>query len=369
MSRETALTYGSGAVLIVFAGVVVVSSFAFRPMEGGGSRFGSASLATVLPARVEPVESFSVNALFAGKIADVLVSVGADVRPGQKLMEISSDEATAEVQRARARAKVAQARLTAARAGARPNQSRLLEEQYESAKSAWKAHRERLETFSSMEAERAYADARGRLLETRQLFDKRLVSRAELDEDETRERAESRNLAAAQEHRSLLKQEVDSAASQTRLIEMQMHAPDGLEIQSAAADYADAKAVLALAEQRVTEQQITVKQAGTVLRIGVRPGEYVPAGARLLTIADLSCLSIEVPVSAAIAKQIQTGGPVVVRLPTDPPARVEAAISSITLVPDEVQRTYLVKVVIPNPKTGAVLAGLDGAVEFPHLKP
>jgi multidrug resistance efflux pump len=136
-----------------------------------------------------------------------------------------------------------------------------------------------------------------------------------------------------------------------------------------AADYEDAKSVLAYAEQRVAEQQVTAKQAGTVLHLGVRPGEYVLAGVRLLKIADLSRLAVEVPVSAAIAKHIRSGDPVVVRLPTDPPARVEAVISSVTLVPDEVQRTYLVKVVIPNPKAGAVLAGLDGAVEFPHLKP
>jgi multidrug efflux pump subunit AcrA (membrane-fusion protein) len=207
---------------MVLAGLVG-SSLLFRPTEREGSRLNAAPIVTVLPGRVEPVQSFYVNSPFGGKIADVLVNAGADVRPGQKLIEITSEEAMSELQRARARVKVAEARLRAARAGARPNQTKILKEQHETAQNSWKAHRERLESYSTTEAERAYADAKARLLEARQLFDKQLASRAELDDCQARERAELRNLAAAQEHRSRLKQEVDAAASQVRLTEMQMN--------------------------------------------------------------------------------------------------------------------------------------------------
>jgi hypothetical protein len=81
---------------------------------------------------------------------------------------------------------------------------------------------------------------------------------------------------------------------------------------------------------------------------------------------DVRELSIEVPVDAAIAQSVNKGDPVSVRLPTHPPQQIEAFVASVVLAPGEDARSYVVRVLIPNPDPRTILAGLEGAVAFRH---
>ena len=58
--------------------------------------------------------------------------------------------------------------------------------------------------------------------------------------------------------------------------------------------------------------------------------------------------------------------PVTVRVPTDPPTRVSAKITSVSTVPDPAKQAYLVKINVPNPDPRTILAGLEGAIEIRH---
>ena len=106
---------------------------------------------------------------------------------------------------------------------------------------------------------------------------------------------------------------------------------------------------------------------GTVLSALVAPGECVAAGATLFQMGDVAELSVEVPVDAEIARNVAKGDRVTVRLPTHPPTQIEAAVSSVVLAPGEDTRSYVVRVLIPNPDPRTILAGLEGAVAFRHM--
>jgi multidrug efflux pump subunit AcrA (membrane-fusion protein) len=105
-----------------------------------------------------------------------------------------------------------------------------------------------------------------------------------------------------------------------------------------------------------------------VLSVPVAAGERVTAGAVLFQIGDLSELSVEVPVGAQIARKIHRGEKVLVRLPMDPPRQVEAPVSSVLLTPGEDGQSYVVRILIPNPDTNVILAGLEGEVVFRHSR-
>lgn len=364
-SAITKLSWG----LFVLLAISILFSALSNPASHRLPAIYPASPKTTLPAHIEPAMTFTLQAEFPGKVTSVLVSQGMNVKPGQTLALLDSTELTADVERARRRLKFAETRLATAQAAEKRNgTARIQREQFESAKKARKAAAERLEAFSAADAEKSYDQARERLSQIRALLDQQLATRAELDECEAREQIELRNLKAAREHRSRLKQEFDSADSQVRVATMHSEVSSGGALQSAQMEVEDARNSLRVAIERVLTQRIAAQSAGTVLEIPLHPGERVVAGTPLLKIADLSRLTFEVPVAAKLAEQIPTGSPVVVRLPTDPPMLIPASVSSVILVPDQASQSYLVRITIPNPNPAAILAGLEGAVEFHHLE-
>ncbi len=322
---------------------------------------------TVLTARIKPVQSFTINAEFPGKVTSVQVAPGAEVKAGETLAVLESEELAEQWERAQRRYKFVQNRLAAARAAEGKNRrARIEREQLETAARARQAARERLRAYSVADAEKAHADAKARLTQLRSLMEQQLATRAEAEESQAQEQAAGRNLQAAREHWSRLKQEADAAESQLRLSRMQSSTAGG-ELLNAQLELEEAKEALRAASARMFNQFVTAPRAGTILRVSLQAGDRVTSGTPLFQIADLSKLTFEVPVSAKVAQHISPGSSVAVRVPTEPPIRVAAEVSSVMLVPDQDRQFYLVQVTIPNPNRAAILAGLEGAVEFPHL--
>ena len=112
--------------------------------------------------------------------------------------------------------------------------------------------------------------------------------------------------------------------------------------------------------------RVIAQRPGTVLSAPLAAGDRVTSGAVLFQIGDLSELSVEVPVGGRIARQIHKGDKVLVRLPMDPPRQVEASVSTVLLAPGQDPHSYVVRVVIANPDSSVILAGLEGEVVFRH---
>jgi membrane fusion protein, multidrug efflux system len=323
-------------------------------------------LSTVLPARIKPSTTFAANTELAGRVVSVAVSPGTLVRAGQTLATLDSDELNDEIERARRRVKFDESRTTVLRHPGSRAAKRVETERYQSALHAKKAARERLGVYSTMDMEKAWTEAKRRTAQIRSLLDQQLATASELDDALSREQDALNALKNAREHWSRLKQEAQIADSQVRMARVDT-SEDPNTLLAAQMDLDDAREALRQAQQKERAKTITARRAGTVLRVDVHPGDRVTPGEALFQIADLSELNFEVPVSASIAEQVRPGRAVVVRIPTDPPRTQAASVASVLLSPDQDHPSYIVRITIPNPNPAAILAGLEGAVEFPHL--
>ena len=364
-SRLQPLAWASFALL---ATSFVVSAL-IRPGGHLLPTFGSNDLSTVLPARIKPSNTFSTNSELTGKVTAVLVAAGAQVQAGQTLATLESDDLKDELDRARRRVHFAESRLEALRPGRDHRAHRAQQERVTTALRSRKAASERLGGYTNTtgDMEKAWADAKRRTAEIRALVDQQLATAAELDDAIARERQALNELKAAREHLSRLKQEVDLADSQLRMTRADTVEGNADALLAVQMELEEAREALRQITQKERATEVRANRAGAVLRVEVHPGDRVIAGQPLFQIADISELDFEVPVSAGVAELVHPGRAVFVRIPTDPPRRQAATVSSVLLSADQDHSSYIVRITIPNPNPAAILAGLEGAVEFPHL--
>jgi len=323
---------------------------------------------TVLPATIGAGAQFNILSEFPAKVNEVLVSHGVSVKEGDVLARLESAEITNQLATARKRVEIAELRLRDAHAS--NHSERLLSAQSERLAAAVRdrdAARERLKAFSLEQTESALAAATSRVAEIRSLIRQGLATGVELDNARVQEQGATRDLNAAKEHFSRLKQEDEQTEAQVRLAQVQP-AADNPEVAPAEWELEQARSALALAEQRERRLVVTAPGAGTIIELPVHAGESILAGVPLARIANLSHLMISVPVSAQIARKITIGKPVRVRLPSDPPMRLDSTVESVTIAPNSAQPAYLIRVLVANPDPKLVLAGLEAAVEFEHLE-
>jgi multidrug resistance efflux pump len=332
------------------------------------SNWGGEDLSTVLPARIKPSSTFSANSQLSGTVSALLVSAGSRVKPGDVLAKLDSEELGDEITRAQRRVRFAESRLAALHPKRDHSAKRMEKERYQVALRSKRAAIERLTAYSYADLEKAWNDAKRRTAEIRSLVDQQLATAAELDGATARELQALNELKAAREHKSRLKQEADQAESQLRMTGTEIQEPTNPDaLLAVQMELEDAREALKQTVQKKQFMQVRAIRQGTVLRVEVHPGDTVVVGQALLQIADLSELRFEVPISAALAEVVHPGRAVFVRIPTDPPRRQPAKVSSVLLSTDQDRPSYIVQIAIPNPNPDAILAGLDGAVEFPHL--
>jgi multidrug resistance efflux pump len=323
---------------------------------------------TVLPARIDAGAQLNVLAEYPGRIRSVDIAAGSRVRKGASLLQLENADLSGQVAAARRRLEIATARVRETRSEGQADSVRMAQSEREAA--AFRDRdlaKQRLDAYSLEPAESALASAKRRTVEIQALVGRGLATSAELENARLQEEGSSRDLVAAREHFSRLKQEGEQAESQIRLVQFQTTAK-APETASAGWEVDQVRAELKLAEDRERRLRVIAPGPGTVIDLPVNPGESVLAGTVLARIADLNRLTITAPVSAQIAQRIRVGKHVRVRLPSDPPVRLEARVESVTLAPDSAQRAYLVRTTVPNPNPRIVLAGLEGAIEFDHLE-
>jgi multidrug efflux pump subunit AcrA (membrane-fusion protein) len=351
----------TGGFIVVLAGLVVWSALGER-LPVGLQHVISLVPSTVLPARIEPADTWTIYSEFPARVASVQVAPGQQVQVGQLVAVLENDDLVIDLDHSRRRLARAEAKIPS---GAR-TPGPVDKEQLRLATKSLEAARARLEAYSLADAENVWKRSRDRLAQVRSLFEQHLATNAELEDWQARELGEARNLQAAQEHLSRLRQEVELAESQLNIQQMAQTtttaaAADGDELESA-------RAAVAAAQARLDRLRVVAPRTAAILEVPMHAGDSIPAGSLLIRGADLANLNFDVPVAASIALRIAPDTPVVVRVPSEPPMRIRARVSSVLLVPNQAAQSYRVRVTIPNPTPGTVLAGLEGAVEFPHLE-
>lgn len=269
-------------VSVAIVGIVALNLFAFARKAPGQDAAGATAAdaptpgVVAGPGLVEPKsETIRVSAQVGGKLAQVLVDEGDRVAAGQVLAVLINDDLRARVASAQAelRAREADARRVAN--GARGEERRQ----------------------AGAEVRQAEADvehARADHTRAAQLFEERVISRAEMDRVEQTLRVASARLDALRERHALVEAEAREE-DRTR----------------AAADVALAAARLREAEAMYEKTFVRSPIDGVVLRRHARAGESVSTqfDSPIVTLADRSAVRVRMDVDETDVAHVRVGQP------------------------------------------------------------
>jgi HlyD family secretion protein len=270
MSRSSWLIIGGvGVVAALNLGVL-----ARRAPAESTAETAAPSPAVAAPGIVEPKsESIRVASQVGGKLLQVLVDEGDAVTQGQVLAELINDDY-------KARLASAEAELAAREADARRVENGARAEERRGAEADLR------------QAEADVAHAKADHARTQQLFDEKVISRAEMDRAEQALRVSQARADSLRERRTL----VDS--------------------ESREEDRARAKADVALARARVQEARAMLDKtvvrspiSGIVLRRHAKAGESVSTqfDSPIVTLADRSSVRVRMDVDESDIARVRVG--------------------------------------------------------------
>lgn len=324
--RKVALVALAG-LLVAGAAVRVVGG-----LTGGGG--GADASGTIEAGEVR------VKAEVAGRILDVLVEEGQEVRAGQALVKLDPAVHEAQLRQADAAWRAAQARYEDAAAGGQPAQVRQARAVLDQAL----ARRD--------EARRGYERAQA-------LFDEGATTQSQLD-------AAASQLRVAEEQVTAAGAALDLARTGAT-----SHAVDALK---AAAEQAEA--ALSLARLNLEKTVVRAPGDGTVSVLPAEAGELVLPGAPVAVVADLSRFWVRVYLPVTELGRVKVGQAAEVQVDPYPRkvfrGRVASIASEAEFTPRNVQTrkervnlVFAVKVTLDDPE-GLLRPGLPADVDFPR---
>lgn len=221
-------------------------------------------------ARVATLSRVDVGSTVTGRVAQVRVAEGAQVRQGDVLVRLESDELRAALAQAVAAERQAQARITGLRSSGR----------------------------TAAQAARAQADAtlqaaNASLARVQQLVADGFYSPAQLDEA----------------HRAV---EVARAQQLSAQAQMQANADAGTDVAQAQAQWALAQAATVAAQARLAQTDLLAPADARVLVRAVEPGQIVQPGKALLSLALAGPTQLVAQVDERFLDQLQPGQKAVV---------------------------------------------------------
>ena len=319
-------------------------------------------LKTVLPGRIGAIQLMPVTVEFIGRAVSVHVKPGQVVAEGELLAELESPELVERLDRAKRRLAFASSRLRH-----KPQTAALLwREQQQGAVQQSQDARSRLAAYSLDGAESGYARSQREVANITKLVQQHLATTQDLEAARRQLDVDLATLDNAKRTKTRLEHEARAAASQLKMVMIQKASAEPAADPSAQLEYEDAKTAYELAERQLKSLRVLAPAKATVLTVSVQPGALAGGWAPLFQLADLQNLQVEVPVTARLAAMIKSRSPVKIVIPGDPPQALSAAVGDIQLVPDQLERSHVVRIVMPNPQPGSILIGMECTVEFAH---
>ena len=256
--------------------------------------------------RVVTQSRVDVGITLTGRVLLVAAVEGAQVRKGDVLVRLESDELRAALDQARANEQQAAARLAGLRSTGR----------------------------SSAQAGLAQADsvliaAKAELQRTQELVAKGFLSEAKLDEARR-----GADVAQAQQ----VSARAQSAANADR----------GTDVAQAQAQLALANAATAAARARLMQAVVVAPADARVLTRGVEPGQIVQPGRALLSLAVTGPVQLVAQVDERYLEQLQVGQTASVLADAFPQARFAARVRLISPLVDAQRGAVEVKFALPD---------------------
>ncbi len=251
--------------------------------------------------RVASLSRVDIGSTLTGRVRQVAVIEGAQVKQGDVLVRLESDELRAALEQAMANEAQVRARLGGLRSTGR----------------------------SATQASQAQADSvliavRAELRRTQELVNKGFISQARLDEVR-------RSVEVAQAQQS------GARAQSTAISER------GTEVTQAQAQTALAEAATASAQARLAQTELIAPANARVLSRLVEPGQIVQPGRALLSLALAGPLLLVAQVDERYLEQLQIGQTVAVLADAFPEQRFSARVRSIAPLVDSQRGAIEVK--------------------------
>jgi HlyD family secretion protein len=303
MSRRSIVT------LVVLVALVAggLAWWTTRSVAVSGVTVRTAPLVRTLQfsARVVSASRVDIGSTLTGRVLRVAVTEGAQVKNGELLVELESDELRAALDQARANERQATARLSGLRSTGRNGAQAAV-----------------------AQADSVLLAAQAELKRTQALVAKGFISEARLDET-------LRAVAVAQAQR-------DSAQAQ-----LTANAERGTDITQAQAQQALANAAVAAAKARLAQAVLTAPADAKVLTRTVEPGQIVQPGRALLSLALANRLQLLAQVDERYLDQLRVGQAASVVADAFPDQRFAARVQSIAPLVDTQRGAVEVKLSLP----------------------
>ena len=304
MSRRTILALAALAALLV----AVLAWWALRAPLVPALTVQPAPLVRTLlfSARVATASRVDVGSTLTGRVLEVAVDEGAQVRRGDVLVRLESDELRAALDQAQASERQAAARLAGLRSSGR---------------SAAQA--------AVAQAESVLQAARAELQRTQDLVARDFLSQSRLDD---------------------ARRAVDVAQAQLAGARAQLaaNAEQGTDVAQAQAQLALARAAVAATQARLEQAVVTSPADARVLVRAVEPGQIVQPGRALLTLALAGPLQLVGQVDERYLEQLQIGQPASVLADAFPGRSFAARVQAIAPVVDAQRGSIEVKLALPQ---------------------
>jgi HlyD family secretion protein len=291
---------------------------------------------TVVPAR-----SAEVVPKISGRVVRVLVQDGDRVAAGQALVELDASDQRNDLAQAEAAVAAAEARLAALETGQRPQERQVIFNAFTQAQNQVKA----AETQVAL-AQASLRVAEDNLRRHEQLLRDGAVSQAQVDQARLQYEQARAQVQAAQTQLEIARTAVDSARQQWDMTQTGAREED---LRAARAQVAQARAVAAVARQRLASMTIRAPFAGRVSGVTASVGDYLVSGdfagrsGIVAQVYDEGALDVEVRIGERDIGLVKVGQPAVLRLEGGSDAAVEAVVRVISPAADAASRSALVR--------------------------
>jgi HlyD family secretion protein len=322
------------------------------PVEVTRVTSGSVMRTIEVSGTVVPVRSAEVQPKISGRVARVLVQDGDRVASGQVLVEVDAADQRGDLRQAEAAVAAAEARLALIEQGQRPQERQIVSNALTQAENQVKA----AETQVTL-AQASLRVAEDNLRRNEQLLRDGAIAQAQVDQARLQYDQAQAQVQAAQTQLEIARAGVDSARQQ---VELSRLGPRDEEIRAAQAQVAQARAVAALARQRLGNMSIRAPFAGRVSGVRLSPGDYVVSGdfagrgSSVALVYDDRAIDVEVKVGERDLGLVKIGQPAILRLEGSADATAEATVAVISPAADPITRTAVVRLRLRQPDQGAV---------------
>lgn len=368
-------------VLLAMAGIGVAAWYFLSQPQADGLE---------LSGRIEGYET-DIGAKVAGRVVEVTVREGAEVRKGQLLVQLDDDEVLAQVQGAEARIRAAKQQEQNARL-----QLSVIESQINEAQIRWQQSKgDATGRVSQAEAEVATATAQLKQAEAQaieaqallklaqsnrdryaQLVQSGAVTQQEFDQQETTLQAAQATLESRQASVTAAQRQVNAAQGNLTQSQSTSLNPDintaqlarlntqlrqaQAELNAAQAEVANTEADRNRIQAQLKDLTITSPIDGVITTRSVEPGVVATAGRTLLSVLDLDTVYMRGFIPEGDIGNVRVGQAAQVFLDSDPDrplkARVIAIDSEASFTPeniyfkkDRVQQVFGVRLAIEEP--------------------